>query len=132
MARTTFQNTLTELFALLADSNGVPVASLASAGVVKVFPHEPGATGWLHPCSVTISPTAIEPTEWVVTVRVYVAGKVLPAAAQDLLLDSTVVVGDLLFCGVGYGPDRWAFGWVDGLDCWVASSEVTVGREDGF
>jgi len=130
LARTSFQSTLAELFALLADSNGVPVSSLS--GVAKVFPHEPGATGWVHPCSVTLSPAAIEPYEWVVTVRVYVAGKVLPAVAQDLLIDTTVAVGDLLKAGAGYGPDRWAFGWVTELDCWVASSEVTVGREDGF
>lgn len=132
MSRTTFQNALAELFALLADTNGVPVASLSTAGAVKVYPHEPGAAGWQNPCSVTLSPGGIDPTDWVVTVRVYVAGTVLPATAQDLLIDVTVCVGDLLFDGVGYGPDRWAFQWVTELDCWVASSEVMIGREDGF
>jgi len=120
------------MFALLANSSGVPVTALSNTKVAKVFPYEPGSAGWLHPCSVTLSPTAIEPTEWVVTVRVYVAGKVVPETAQDMLIDTTVAVSTLLFNGVGYGPDRWAFGWVDGLDCWVASSEVTIGREDGF
>lgn len=132
MSRTTFQNALAELFALLADTDGNPVATLATAGAVKVYPFEPGAQGWAHPCSVTLSPSGIDPTDWIVTARVYVGGKVLPAAAQDLLIDVTVCVGDLLFDGVGYGPDRWAFQWVTELDCWVASSEVMIGREDGF
>lgn len=132
MARTTFQNALAELFALLADTNGNPVASLVTAGCVKVYPHEPGAAGVAQPCAVTISPSGIEPTDWVIIIRVYVAGKVVAEAAQDLLIDTTVAVGDLLLDGVGYGPDRWAFNWVPELESWVGSSEVMVGREDGY
>ena len=130
MARTTFQNALAELFALLADTNGNPVTSLAVAGCVKVYPHEPGSAGVTAPCALTISPSGIEPTDWVVTLRIYVGGKVLPATAQDLLIDTTVAIGDLI--DVAYGPDRWAFNWLPELDAWVASSDVMIGREDGF
>ena len=132
MSRTTFQNTLTELFALLADTDGNPVASLATAGAVKVYPHEPGSSGVAQPCSVTIDFGGIEPTDWVISVRVYVAGKVLGAASQDLRVDVPVAVSALLRDGAGYGPDRWQPQWLPELESWVISSEVLVGREDGF
>lgn len=132
MSRTSLQNTLAELFALLADGDGNPVASLAALDVSKVYPHEPGASGWLHPCSVTLFPSAIEPTDWTITTRVYVDGSLTPAVAQDFLIDVPVAVGDLLAAGQGYGPDRWALGWADELGCYIAASEVMVGREDGF
>lgn len=132
MSRTTFQNALTELFGLLADSNGVPVASLSSAGVAKVYPHEPGATGWTHPCSLTLWPAAILPVDWRVTLRLYVAGKVEPATAQDYLIDSAVATDALLLTGAGYGPSNWEFGWSPELDCYVGTSDVMIGREDGF
>ena len=130
MARTTFQNTLAELALLLGDASGNPVASLLAAGCAHVYPHEPGAAGWTKPCSVTLTPSAIEPTDWQISVRVYVAGDVAMDVAQDKLIDVAVAVGQLLTAG--YGPDRWQFGWQPDLDCWVGLSEIMVGREDGF
>lgn len=129
MSRTTFQNTLTELFALLADTNGVPVATLASAGVVKVYPHEPGATGVVKPCSVTLSPSMIDTLDWQITIRVYVADTT-PAAAQDLCIDVPVTIDGLLTAG--FGPSRWEIGWQPEIGCWLATSVLAVGREDGF
>lgn len=130
MSRTTLQNTLTEMFGLLAsDAVGTPVASLSTAGCVKVYPHEPGAGGVVKPCSVTISPAAIRPTDWMVAVRVYVDDQ-YPDRAQDLVVDVPVAVSALLV--PGYGPDEWDMGWQPELGCWLASSLVTVGREDGF
>jgi len=131
VSRTTYQNALAELFGLLADANGNPVASLASSGAVKVFPHEPGAGGWVKPCSVTMWPSGMTPYDWTVTLRVYVAD-VDPATAQDLLIDNAVVIDSLLLTGAGYGPSNWAFGWSPELGCYVGTSEVMVGREDGF
>lgn len=131
MSRTTLQNTLAELYGLLADTNGNPVSSLASAGCKKVYPHEPGATGVAKPCSVTMHPSRIEPREWVITLRVYVAD-LTPAEAQDLLVDVPVTVGTLLKAGQSYGPDRWELGWDPDIGCWAAVGEVMVGREDNF
>lgn len=131
MSRTTLQNTLAELFTLLAATDGTPVASLATAGCSKVYPHEPGASGVVKPCSVTIAPTRIEPTDWTITLRVYVQD-LHPEKAQDLLVDVPVAVSNLLLSGVGYGPDRWEMGWDPDIGCWAAISEVMVGREDGF
>jgi hypothetical protein len=130
MSRTTLQNALAELYGLLADSDGNPVATLSALGVAKCYPHEPGAGGWVKPCSITLFPSGIEPTEWTISVRVYVAGDVPPAEAQDFLIDVPVAVMDLLTAG--YGPDRWQMGWNIDLDCYLAMSEIVVGREDGF
>lgn len=133
MSRTTFQDALAELHGLLANtSTNVPVAALATVGVAVVYPYEPGAAGWIKPCSVTLSPAGIDPTDWLVDVRVYVDGGQNPARAQDLLIDVSVEVGKLLLAGAAYGPDRWQFGWQPDLDCWIATSTVSIGREDGF
>lgn len=133
MSRTTFQNAISELHGLLANTTtNVPVASLDAAGVQVVYPYEPGAAGWIKPCSVTLSPSGIDPTDWRIDVRVYVDGGQSMSAAQDLLIDVTVAVGDLLKAGAGYGPDRWQMGWTPELECFVALSTVEVGREDGF
>ena len=130
MARTTFQNTLTELLALLADTDGNPVSSLSTAGVKKVYPHEPGATGVVKPCSVTIDPAGMDPTEWRIMLRVYVSGDLPPEASQDRLIDVPVAIDALLTAG--YGPSRWEFAWDDEIQARVALCELMVGREDGF
>lgn len=131
MSRTTFQNALAEIYGLLAsDSAGTPRASLSSAGCVRVLPYDGAAGGAARPCSVTVSPLGIEPTDWTIAVRVYVSDQD-PARAQDLLVDNTVAVDTLLAGGQGYGPSRWQFGWDETIG-WFAASEVQVGREDGF
>lgn len=130
MSRNTFSDTLTEMFALLADTSGRPVSSLATLRVSKVFDYEPGASGWVKPCSVTLFPSAIEPTDWTITARVYVDGAIPPKDAQQFLIDVPVAVGDLLADGQGYGPDRWEMGWSPDLDCYLATSTVLVGRQD--
>jgi hypothetical protein len=131
VSRTTFQNALAEMHALLGNvTTFAPVASLATAGAKVVFPFEPGAAGWVKPCSVTMSPAGMDATDWQVLVRVYVDAGQAPAVAQDLLIDVTVAVGARLASGSGYGPDEWRFDYIDALDCWVASSTVLIGRED--
>jgi hypothetical protein len=132
VSRTTLQNTLTEMYGLLAsDANGTPVTALANAGATKVYPHEPGAAGVVKPCGVTISPSAIEPLEWGVALRVYVAD-LTPDKAQDLLIDVPVAIDALLAAGQGYGPSNWEMGWEQDIGCWAAVSTLRVGREDGF
>lgn len=131
MARTTLQNALSELHGLLASdtSTYTPQSSLSTLGVVRVYPHEPGASGVSKPCSVTISPSGMEPTEWRITIRVYVDDQD-PARAQDLLIDVPVAIDQLL--PSGYGPSRWEMGWDPDIKCWAAVEELMVGREDYF
>jgi hypothetical protein len=132
LARTTLQATLAELFALLSTgTDGTPETALVDAGCTKVYPHEPGATGVVKPCSVTISPAGIEPLDWRIAVRVYVDDQ-HPERAQDLLIEVPVAVDSLLKPGLGYGPSRWDMGWVEEIGCWAATCELMVGREDGF
>lgn len=131
MSRTTFQNALAEMYDLLAsDAGGTPRTSLANAGCVRVLAYDGGAGGVAKPCGVTLSPAGMEPTDWTIAVRVYVSDQD-PARAQDLLIDNTVAVDLLLAAGAGYGPSRWVFAWDETIG-WFASSEVMVGREDGF
>lgn len=132
MARTTLQNTLSELYGLLAsDANGTPRTSLSTAGCSKVYDKEPGAGGWVKPCSITMAPVGLEPTEWTIALRVYVDDQ-YGERAQDLMVDVTVAADILLAGGQGYGPSRWDMGWSPELNCWVSMSTVMVGREDGF
>lgn len=126
------QATMAEVFGLLAaDANGTPEDALVTAGCSKVYDVEPGAPGWVKPCSVTIAPAGIDPTDWLVAVRVYVDDQ-YPGRSQDLLIDVTVAVDAILGDGEGYGPSRWDMGWQPELGCWIASTTLLVGREDGF
>jgi len=131
VSRTTFQNALSEIYGLLAsDSAGTPRASLSSAGCVRVLPYDGGAGGTAKPCSITVSPLGMEPFDWTIAVRVYVADQD-QNRAQDLLVDVTVAADALLMAGEGYGPSRWQFGWEENIG-WYSATEVNVGREDGF
>lgn len=133
MSRATLSAALDELFGLLsADGTSAPVSALTSAGVVRVLDHEPGAAGVPKPCAVTMEPVGIDPTEWVVRVRVYVAGELAPKTAQDRTVDAVVAVDSVLKAGDGYGPSSWQMGWNEELGCHIAFSDVMVGREDGF
>lgn len=132
MSRATFADAIDEMYGLLSANPPAPVQSLADAGVVRALDYEPGANGWLKPCTVTLWPSRITPEFWMVGVRVYVAPELSPRAARDLLLSATVAVDAALKAGEGYGPSDWTLGWQDTLDCYLASSEVMVGREDGF
>ena len=131
MSRTTLADALDEMFGLISATGGqTPVASLVSAGVQKVLDHEPGAAGVPKPCSVTMEPAGIEPTDWLVRVRVYVAGELPPKTAQDLLVNAVVATAAVLKAGVGYGPLSWQMGWNDEIAAYVAVSDVAIGRED--
>ena len=130
MSRTTFANALDELFGLLSAAGTAPKQDLLDAGVRFVLDHEPGAAGVPKPCSVTMEPAGIDPTDWMVRVRVYVAGELPPKTAQDLLVNAAVATAAVLKTGVGYGPLSWQMGWNDEIAAYVAVSDVAIGRED--
>lgn len=132
MSRATLADTLDEMFGLVSAGGQTPVQSLLDAGVRFVLDHEPGAAGVPKPCAVTMEPAGIDPLEWVVRVRVYVAGELPPKAAQDQMVAAVVAVDAVLKAGEGYGPSSWQMGWNEELGCYLAFSDVQVGREDGF
>lgn len=130
MSRSTLAGALDEMFGLLSASGSTPEAALLAAGIRQVLDHEPGAAGVPKPCAVTMEPAGIDPTEWVVRVRVYVAGELQPKTAQDLLVAAVVAVDEVLKAGQGYGPSAWQMGWNEEIGAHVAFSDVNVGRED--
>lgn len=132
MSRATFADALDELFGLLSAGGQQPVQDLADAGVRRVLDHEPGAQGVPKPCALTVEPAGIDPTDWVVRVRVYVAGELAGKAGQDLCVAAVVAVDALLKAGEGFGPSVWQGGWNEELGCYLWWSDVRVGREDGF
>lgn len=125
-------DTLDEMFGLISDTGTTPEAALVAAGVRYVLDHEPGAAGVPKPCAVTMEPAGIDPTAWVVRVRVYVAGDLPPKTAQDMLVAATVAVDVLLKAGQAYGPSSWQMGWNEEIGAHVSFSDVQIGREDGF
>lgn len=132
MSRVTFAAALDEMFGLMSTGGQTPVQSLLDAGIVRVFDHEPGASGVPKPCAVTMEPAGIDPTVWVVRVRVYVAGEKPPKDAQDLMVSAVVALDAALKAGEGYGPSSWQMGWNEELGCYLAFSDVSIGREDNF
>ena len=130
MSRATLTAALDEMFGLLSSGGTTPVQSLLDAGVLRVLDHEPGAAGVPKPCAVTMEPAGIDPTEWVVRVRVYVAGDLAPKVAQDRMVDAVVAVDDVLKAGEGYGPSSWQMGWSSEIEAYLAFSDVQIGRQD--
>jgi hypothetical protein len=132
MPNTTLTGATTALFDLLSnDDDGNPVQSLGDAGVVKVYPMEPGATGVAFPCSVTIQFAGWTPTDWVFNVRIYVAD-LHPLIAQDLIEAAYTAVDAALKAGAFVGPSAGDVQWVEEIKTWVAGGPVMIGREDGF
>jgi hypothetical protein len=132
LSRTTIAGAATELYnSLTVDDDGNPEASLVTAGVAKVYPFEPGASGVAKPASITLTFAGWDPTNWRWTVRVYV-GDQNPLVAQDMMVAIVSAADALLRDGVAFGPSEGDVQWLDEVQTWMASSEVLVGREDGF
>jgi hypothetical protein len=91
---------------------------------VTVLGFEPPALA--RGTTVTVSSAGMEPTEYVLAVRVYVNG-IQAAEAQDVL-DRTVVQVD---AGLTHVPRTdWDFEWDDARNAFVASTTVQYARED--
>ena len=105
MAVDTFANSILHVAALLANTNGVPNATMTAAGCAHVYDHEPGASGVMKPCSVTVSPSGMDPEFWLIRQRVYVTGDLPADRGQDTLIAVMVAVDGLMdaYCG----PSNW-------------------------
>jgi hypothetical protein len=132
LSRTTIAGAATELYnSLTVDDDGNPEQSLVDAGIVKVYPFEPGASGVAKPASITVMFSGWTPTEWRFQIRIYVTDTA-PLVAQDIIQDTVTAVEALLKTGQAFGPDVGEIAWVDEIQAWVAMTESLVGREDGF
>lgn len=131
MARDTLANAKTELFGLLGTATTyVPVSSLVTAGVVKVYDHEPRPGDALKGCFVTVEWAGMTPEYWLFAVRVYVSGDVNAKSASDYTLAAAVAVDALVNNG-GFGGSEWSGPvWAEDLNAFVATNTVMCGRSD--
>jgi hypothetical protein len=74
---------------------------------------------------VTVSSAGIDPTEWLLAVRVYVSG-LQPLEAQNLLDQSAVRVDAAL----NVPRSDWDFEWDDTRGAFLASTTIQYPRED--
>lgn len=85
-------------------------------------PTVPGGT------TVTVATGGITPTEWVLTLRVYVSDS-QPGDAQNTL-DDTVTAIDIGLSDVAPRPETWDFSYDEERRMFVATASVPIGRED--
>lgn len=129
MARTSFADTLTELYGLLAtDSVGTPAAALATAGAIAVYDHEPKPGDALRNCFVTVAPVGMTPDYWQLAVRVYSTWDDGAKQAQDRLLAAMVAADEAMTDG--FGPSDWQMAAMADLGAFVATNLLYVGRDD--
>lgn len=131
MARDTLANAKAELFGLLGTADTYePVASLSSAGVVKVYDHEPRPGDALKGCFVTVEWGGMSPEYWAFTVRVYMSADVSAKKASSTVLNVSARVDGLVDNG-GFGPSDWTGPqWVEELNAFIATHTVVCGRAD--
>ena len=102
------------------------VTAAALPGVNVVLDHEPTAV--VHGVAVTFSTAGIDPTEWLISARVYVSTAMGAEAAQDALDDTVLAVDPLLY---EVPRTRWEFDGPDeDLEAYVATMVLSYPRED--
>jgi hypothetical protein len=129
MSRTTFANTLDELYDLLTvDTVGTPIPTLAAAGVVAVYDHEPKPGDGLRACFVTIAPYGMDAEHWQVALRVYAAWDEGARAAQSTALAAMIATDNAMTDG--FGPSSWDWMPAPDLGAFVVTNLVYVARAD--
>jgi hypothetical protein len=114
-----------ELASLLAPG-GTPAVS----GVNAVYDHEPHEGQRAKPVAMTLVTAGLDPTAYLVTVRIYVAADGEATIFQDAF-DSILEAVDLLMTPY-WGPPAWDVSdRRDDINAFVAETTVVVGREDG-
>lgn len=91
---------------------------------VTVYNHEPAMV--TAGVSVTVSSAGFSPTEWLLSVRVYVTART-PESDQDLLDQHASAVDAVL----DPAPrEQWDFGFDEDRNAFVAEATVSYPRED--
>jgi hypothetical protein len=111
----------------------VHLSSLAALTGCAISDYEPSTLNKLP--AVTVTAAGFTPTEWQLTVRIYVKGDRGPRRSQ-MELDDLAAQVDRHIRDAGsetvFGPSQCTFGWVEDIQCHVAEMAVTRGREDYF
>lgn len=115
--------------ALAADPDGTPVDDLADY-VVRVFDVEPRPGIAPKPSAVTVFFDAMTALDYSFAVRVYQSLDTDPAQAQRDLDGAVEAVTAAIDAVDQFGRSDWSAGYVETLDCLVASTTVEIGRED--
>lgn len=121
MARTSLAASRAELYALLT-TGGLP------AGVTVAYDHEPAPGHVQKPGAVTIFTAGMTPTDYLITLRIYMPTDTDAEKAQEDL-DAAVMAVDARMTS-GFGPSNWTVEWMEELSALIASNTFEVGRED--
>lgn len=119
MARDSIAHAKAELYALL---NG------NVSGVTTTFPCEPRIAD--KPVSVSVFTMGMDPTDYLLGVRIYRQADDDAQAAQDDLDALIMAVDVVLGSTARFGPSNWLVEYDPVIDWWIATSQITVGRED--
>lgn len=136
MSRSTVAAAKAELYALLWTAN-TATATFSVAGVdaaqIHVYDHEPRGGEMVAPVSVTISTAGFTPDFWVLAVRIYTTTQKYDAKkAQDVLDLLIPAVDAKVGSNGGFGPSDWTIEWDDGLEAFMATNLLQVGRQDYY
>lgn len=125
MSRDSLANTKTELAGIIAPGGTPP------AGVTAFYSFEPYPGQASRPVWVTLSTAGMQPTEYVIAVRVYVATDTNSADQAAATLDTLIESIDQLIGSTGrFGPSNWETEHDQELVAYVATNLLVVGRED--
>lgn len=119
------------MFALLANSAGVPTFSVANidASSIRVFDHE--RRDYPHPFSVSISTAGMTADFWIIAVRIYSSAQKLGDKMAQDQLDLLIPAVDAKVGSTGaFGPSAWEVSWEEAFDAMMAVCLLEVGRQD--
>ena len=134
MSRETIAEAKAELYGLLWDQEA-PTFTVdgLDAQEIHVYRNERRPGTMQGPVALTIFTAEIQPTEWVLAVRIYVTlGKFDEEYAQDMLDLLIPAVGEQIGSTGAFAPDSWGIAWDETFDAFVATNLLNVVREDGF
>lgn len=117
--------------ATLKEARAQVAADITAAGItgVRVYGFEPPAI--TDGTAVTVVSAGIDPTDWLLDVRVYVSATAFsPQAAQDRLDDVSTQVDAALDSSDAAPRGHWTFGFDQEMDCFVGTAPVSWPRED--
>lgn len=95
---------------------------------VTVYDHETAAKNLARPLAVTVFCSGVTPVAWLMQVRHYAFAATDPEQAQKDT-DTNVLLIEAALDG-HYGEMTWDIGYVEELDCILATTVIPVGRED--
>jgi hypothetical protein len=121
MTRNSLANAKAELYGLVSGAN-------LPAGVAAAYQYEPIGGHMQKPVAVTLFTSGMTPTEYLLTLRIYVTTDVDAKTAQDTM-DTLIEMIDNQMTS-GFGPSDWEVVLDQEIAALVATNRLRVGRED--